>query len=140
LILQSRQLKASQLQLAREMHLELIKFGIENPTLAATVNPDIDITDYPSRSYINFLVTFWETGYLLRTISKANVAIRAADLLGSEFARTWWEATARDHRRVQARTKIEKEFFTIIDDAFNDVMQSSQAANHPGVNSSLDEG
>jgi hypothetical protein len=126
LILQSRQLKASQIQVMREMHLELIKMGIDNPAVVASIYKDASVEDLPRTAVLNLTMTLWLTSYSLKTTTKEGVESQARYLFASEYARNWW-ASAGDVYEVEAVTKIEKEFFAIVDRTFNGVLQAQQA-------------
>ena len=133
LILQSRQLRANQIQVLREMHLELMKIGIDNPVLAGSIYEDTSPEDFSRATLINFLMVFWETGYSLKTITRKSVTLQAMQLFASEYSRTWWATGARDTFQSEAGTKLEKEFFTIVDSAFRDVIQALQSASRSDV-------
>jgi hypothetical protein len=54
LIIQGQQLKASRIQVMREMHLELMKIGIDNPALAGSLYKDIDVAEFPRATLLIF--------------------------------------------------------------------------------------
>jgi hypothetical protein len=60
--------------------------------------------------------------------------LQAAQLFVSEHARTWWAAGARSAYQAEARTKAEKEFFIMIENAFQDVIRTLGSANRSDVN------
>jgi len=139
LILQNRQLRASQVQLIRQMHLELTKMGIENPQLPAAIWPHPGRANFLNSGYINFLLTLWQTSYLQKTMTKKALELEANYLFASDYSRTWWGTLARGHREAQAETKREKEFFAIIDNAYKSAMQAWQANDHPEANPPSEE-
>jgi hypothetical protein len=128
LILQSRQVKANQLQVMREMHLELIKVGIDNPALASSVTADIGEENYSRAGYLNLWVKYLQTGYSLKTISKASVALHTARMFMSEYSRDWWGTHARAGYRTEAWKKSEKEFFEIVDAQFQDEIRKLKSS------------
>jgi hypothetical protein len=141
LIFQGRQLKANQLQVVREMHLELSKMGIENPSLIASVYGDeIDLEDIPKANLINLTLKYLEAGYQLGEISKESVRLQAGRLFSSEYSRNWWALLARNVYKIEARTKSEKEFFEIVDISFNDMMGVLQSSTISGDIQSANEG
>jgi Family of unknown function (DUF6082) len=86
LIIQSRQLKASQLQVMREMHLEVIKVSIDKPKLAASVyEAEFSAADAPKASYINLLFNYWQRCYSLKTMTREAVAVEAGICLSLNF-------------------------------------------------------
>jgi Family of unknown function (DUF6082) len=128
LILQNRQVKASQHQVMREMQLEIIKLGIENPALNASVyEGQFDAADVARAHYINLLMHFWQTCFSLKTMTGRAVAIETDYLFRAEFPRTWW-AQGRGFFEAEAGTKSEKEFYKIVDSIFEQVEQTFQAS------------
>jgi len=138
LILQNRQLRANQIQIVREMHLELMKIGIDNPALSTSIYEGIPPEEFSRHSLLNFLMKFWETGYSLRTISRNSVLLQATGLFASENARAWW-VLVRNAYQTEAGTRLEKEFFKIVDSAFNEAAQALQLANRSDINLSNGE-
>jgi hypothetical protein len=138
LILQSQQLKASRIQVMREMHLELMKIGIDNPALAGSLYEDIDLAEFPRATLLNFLMTSWQTMYLLKMFPRKSLELQAAQLFASEHARNWWLNLARDSLEGVG-TKLEREFFTVVDGAYQNVVRTLQAASHSDVSSSSGE-
>ncbi len=128
LILQGRQLKASQLQVMREMHLELLKIGIDNPALAGSLYEHIDLSEFSRFTLLNFLVTFWQTSYSLKTIPKKQLEFQAKELFLSERARNWWENIARKSYKLGDGAKLEREFFSVMDGAYQNVLLELQTA------------
>jgi hypothetical protein len=140
LILQGRQLSANRIQIMREMHLELMKVGMENPELGASVYEYADVTEFAKMSLINFTLKFLETGYSLKTISEGSVTLQAAELFRSEFTRTCWATGMRKVYEAEAGTRMEREFFSLVDSAFQDVDQALQSTARPTANPSIKEG
>jgi hypothetical protein len=139
LILQGRQLKANQIQVMREMHLELMRVGINNPIVSASVYEGTSPEDFPRDSLINLSLKFLETGYSLKAITTRSVALQAARLFESEYVRAWWTNGMRDIFEAEAGAKSEKEFFTIVDSAFQDVMQNLHSASRSDIEPSIGE-
>ena len=102
--------------------------GLDNPELTASIYEDTNVEDWPKTIFLNFHMKFWETGYSLKIFTKKSVALQARNIFASEYARTWWTG-ARKTYQVEADTKLEKEFFTVVDGVFQDVMQSLQSSN-----------
>lgn len=138
LIMQSQQLKASRIQVAREMHLELMKIGIDNPALAGSLYADIDLAEFPRATLLNFLMTSWMTSYLLKMFPKKSLELQAAQLFASEHARNWWINVARDSYEVVG-TKLEREFFTVVDGAYQNVVRALQDSSHSDISPSSRE-
>lgn len=128
LVLQNQQLKASRVQMMREIHLELTKMAMENPALASSVYGAVTLSDVQKTAFLNFSMIFLQTGYSLKMFSKETVKLQIADLLSSEDARTWWATLARDTYTAEARTKLERDFVSIADGIFHDMVKSVRPA------------
>jgi|SRR6185437_1188868 len=139
LILQNNQLRANRIQVMREMHLELMKIGMENPELTASIYGDTTVKDFPKSSYLNFIMTFWETGYSLQALSGKSIEFQAARLFASEYARTSWANEMGAAYRADAGTKYEIEFCEIIDRALKNVMLAQHWTTPLNLNSSNGE-
>jgi hypothetical protein len=136
LILQNRQVRANQIQVMREMHLELMKIGMDNPKLAASIYDDTSAEDFPRSSFLNFILKFWETGYGLNTLSRKSIEYQATRLFSSEYVRTYWKDALRTGFEADAETKSEKEFFMMVDSAFQNVTRSLELASGPDISTS----
>jgi hypothetical protein len=108
LVLQNQQLKASRIQMMRDIHLELTKMAMKNPTLAASVYGAVTLTDVQKTAFLNFSMMFLQTGYSLRMFNRGTVELQIADLLSSEEARTWWATLARGSYQTEARTSLKE--------------------------------
>ena len=122
LIIQARQLRASQLQTARSLHAELIKIAMGNPTVGTAVETDIDPSDAPKAGYLNLYLMFLQTSYSLKAISNSAVRIQAQRIFRSEYACTWW-AIVRATFKVEATTRREREFVMLVDVEFEGARQ-----------------
>jgi hypothetical protein len=132
LILQSRQLRTSHVQVIREMHLELIKLALENPDIAVQMSPSQNVDDMRREIFINYQMTLMRTAYSLKTTPRPAVESQARVFFTSEFARTWWTAGgARDNYRAESVNRAEAEFFEIVDKAFREVTQEIQQPTRP---------
>jgi Family of unknown function (DUF6082) len=133
LLLQNRQLRTNKIQVMREMHLELMRIGMENPALSASVYEDTNAADFPKSSLLNLILKFWQTGYTLKTITKASVTLQTTRLFGSEYARTSWGKWLQDIYRTEAGTKSEREFFALVDTAYQNVMLALESADRTKI-------
>lgn len=117
LLLQSRQLRTSQLEASRAAQSALIQMGLANPKLTAEVFGSSDRDWLAKAGLVNWQVKFWEMSYLTKAMSAKSVHVQAAELFASEFPRDWW-SRSRELYKVDATTRREREFFTIIDSEF----------------------
>lgn len=123
LILQARQIRISQIQAVRSLHLELIKTGIDNPSLvAALVSEDTDPSESEKIAYLNLWVEFWRAGYGMKSMSKASIAFYAQLIFEREYARRWWQ-TGRDLHYIEVSGKRERDFLDIVDAEFQNAIK-----------------
>lgn len=114
LILQARLLRTTQLQAVRMAQVELIKLEIEHPQIVQKVAGEAEQCDIAQRAYFNWRVKFLELGHSSKVVSPASVGIQAAILFESGEFYLWWGAV-RHIYQAEATTKLEKDFFHIID-------------------------
>ena len=130
LILQARQLRADQLQTMRALQLELIRMAIDKPELGldSFLAKDVDRKDSSRVYYLNLWVKYLEMNYSFGTASKASIGLQMARMFESEFPRIWW-TVSRDTYKVEAETKSQREFFTIVDGEFQSAMRAFKSSN-----------
>jgi hypothetical protein len=116
LSLQNRQLRASQAQTSRELHLELLRMGVDNPAAVAAIDKNTSPADVPVYSLMNLQVTTWKVAYSLNEIERDVLAFQARRIFESGAPRRWWRI-ARESYRIDTATKRNREFFAIIDEA-----------------------
>lgn len=131
LLLQARQLRASQIQIVRSLHVEFIKMGLDKPFLGAAIESEIDPDDLSNAAYLNSYLTFLQVGYSLKTIPKDLISYHAQRAFEMEFARVWW-AWARKSYEIGAATKRDREFFVLVDSEFKNATRSNPDAKGHG--------
>jgi Family of unknown function (DUF6082) len=133
LLLQARQLRASQLQAARSAQFDFVRVQFERPELAAAVFGD----KFPLESALaNWYMKYLELSYLLKAASRDSILVQATLLFSGKYFLEWWE-TAQKIYQSEATGKLEKEFLDIIDQAFQDAKQRKiPAAPSPASESS----
>jgi hypothetical protein len=72
-------------------------------------------------------MTSWQTSYLLKMYPERSLELAAIELFASEHARNWWISIARESYKTVG-TKRERMSFTVIDEAYLNVMHTFQAA------------
>jgi len=125
LLLQSRQVRISQIQAVRSLHTELIKLAIENPSIATAIESGVDTADAQQAAQLNLLIMFLQTSYLLKVATKESVSLQAQRIFAAEYPRYWW-ASGRDIHIKEAATKRDREFVTLVDAKFQEAMQNIQ--------------
>ena len=123
LLLQARQLRASQLQAARAAQFDFIKIQFDKPELASAVFGDQFRAEV---SLMNWYVKYMELSYLLKTISKESMILQAKLLFSGNYSREWWNL-ARDVYKAEAAGRLEREFFAILDAAYEKAVQGGAA-------------
>jgi hypothetical protein len=129
LLLQARQLRASQLQAARAAQFDFMKMQFDNHELASAVFGNQFRAEV---SLMNWYMKYMELSYLLKTISKESIAIQATLLFSGQYAREWWNL-ARDIYDAEAAGRLEREFFSIIDGAYEKAVQGGASIADPTV-------
>ena len=60
LILESRQLRTSQIQASRTLNGEIIRLAMDYPSIAEVMGLEISSDDYPKYAFLGLLVDSWE--------------------------------------------------------------------------------
>ena len=129
LVLQARQLRASQIQASRATQVELIKVSIDSRELISDIFNQ-DSGDYLKSVYVNLFIKYLEMGYSMKVISKESVQVQAAKLFSVSYPYEWW-AGAREIYEVEASAKREREFFAIVDKSFHQASEQRQSGGNP---------
>ena len=119
LLLESRQLRTSQIQTSRTFHVELIRLGLDYPAVASVIGPEVSSEDYQKYAFLGLLLESWELDYELKTMSAKAIQAQARAMFKSDYARTWWAGVARTAWNDAAAAKSEKEFFALVDGEFS---------------------
>jgi hypothetical protein len=104
LILQARQLRASQLQAHNNAQLELIKLAVANPAIAGELSGATDLDAFLKRVYLNWHFSFLSMSYQIKTISDPALREVVKRIFTGEFARAWWTYAGPAYR-VGATTR-----------------------------------
>src|ERR1700753_1072546 len=76
ILLQNKQLRANQMQVVRDLHLELAKIAIENPNVAVAPGAQTSIEELPFHAYLNLQITLWLAAFSLKDITREGVAMQ----------------------------------------------------------------
>lgn len=130
LLQQNRQLRISQLEASRAAQSALIQMSLNNSSLAAEAFGFPDGEWFAKAALTNWQVKYWEMSYLIKAMSADSVRGQAAELFISEFPRLWW-SRFRELYQADAKTKREREFFSIIDTEFERKQRQVEAPPAP---------
>jgi hypothetical protein len=136
LLLQARQVRASQLQAHNTAQLELIKLAVENPAIAGELSGATDLDAFLKRVYLNWHFSFLSMSYEIRTISDPSLRVTVKRTFTSEFARAWW-AYAGPIYQVGATSRRKKKFYVIVDEEFQ---LASRVTGSAGANAAPPDG
>jgi hypothetical protein len=120
LLLQARQLRANQLQIAHTSQLELMKTGLDNPSLLLDLGSGPGTEDpvtFTKYVLLNWRMTHFSMLYDLKATSNAGLRVRAEGLFTSDLARKWWGLAGPDYLAL-AVSRRQRKFFDIVDGAF----------------------
>lgn len=120
LLLQARQLRVNQMQVARASQVELIKFCFDNPAMAAEFEGAEDTKEYVRNVYTNLYVAHLSICYENRFIPKSRLQIIASDIFKSEATRKWWVDAGPTYYDGAASRRT-KEFFAILQREFQQI-------------------
>jgi hypothetical protein len=127
LILQARQLRVNQVQIARASQVELLKLGLNNPVAASELVGAADPDGFARGVFLNWYVGHLLTSYETGATSKSNIERLARELFAVEASRKWW-AMARQSYANDARSRRQKSFFAVVDGEFQRAGQTSESA------------
>jgi hypothetical protein len=113
LLLQSRQLRASQIQASRASQVELIKFALNNPALTKDFAEVGDPEDFVRAALYTWHFAHLSLTYAVGDVSKQRLQTLAFRLFSSEDARKWWAELGSSYKDG-ARSRSDKEFFVIV--------------------------
>ena len=115
LLVESRQLRTSQIQASRALHVELTRLTIAYPAIASVAGPEIDRDDYQKDAFLRLLLETWELDYELKTVSAKAIQSQVRAMFKSDYVRTWWSTVASGVWHEAAVAKSHEEFFALVD-------------------------
>src|SRR5436189_297531 len=90
LLLQARQLRTNQVQVTRAAQQEVIRFSLENPSLATEVMGVADPETYTKHVYLNWYFSYLSMSYDIKTMSKPNLRLLLERPFAVQVSREWW--------------------------------------------------
>lgn len=132
LLLQSRQVRISQLQTARFAQLELMKMGLDHPGMAAAALGQPDAELYSKQIFFNWHIRYLELAFDIKAVSEETVRAGAAELFEVELVREWWSWNRVYYQRLSASRRVRK-FFTIVDSEFQRISQPAASQPDPSA-------
>lgn len=127
LLLQSRQLRISQLEALRIVQYNLLRMALDNPELIASLVEDRDPESFTKGIFLNWRSKVLELNYEVNAMSADSVRLQAKLMFGGQFSRDWWSETKPIYES-EAKTKRQKEFVTLLDEGFEQALQGRGTA------------
>ncbi len=92
LIFQQRQLRHQLMVADRQQHLELVKLGLNDPNLMATVDLDFAASSTVRQiAYLNLFMGYWKTMWLWDELSDERLRALVSTAFQSPDSRAWWQ-------------------------------------------------
>jgi hypothetical protein len=128
LLLQARQLRANQVQVTYASQLELLKLGLDNPSIITELGMGYGGTEDLVKSiYLNWYITHLAISFDTGIMNKPNLEGSLKGLFAVEDSRRWW-ADARQSYRNDTSSRRRKAFFAIVDGQFQQASRVPEAA------------
>lgn len=118
--LQRRQNRADRQNDARALHQDLLNSALSNELLLEVwrqPNETVHSSVLAQRIYVNMTVSQWQTLFDLGMLSEDELRLNASALLGTDHGKYYW-TVARDARRAVARSRRDRRFVDVLDEAF----------------------
>ena len=129
LFLQARQLRVSQLQASRAAHFEYIRLLLDRPELATNIFAE---QFRPESSVLNWYLKYFELSYLMRAASRDSVLIQITEMFAANYPYEWWKIARPIYEtEASSMSKMERDFFTIVNEAFEIATQRKASLNTP---------
>jgi len=127
LLLQARQLRTNQLQATYTAQVELIKLGLDNPSLSAGLAGFTDTEDFVKEVSLNWHISYLAVSYEIKTMSEPNLRRMLGDLFASEDSRMWWARVGYTYDDG-ATSRRGKNFFAIVNEEVRQASLTSESA------------
>ncbi|GAA2488851.1 hypothetical protein Ahu01nite_022980 [Winogradskya humida] len=90
LLLQWRQVRLTQLLATRERHFELVKLGLEDPSLIFPTSLGRTVVERRQVAYFNLWVSYWAMLWDASDMGALEARVHFDELFGEEVALNWW--------------------------------------------------
>jgi hypothetical protein len=128
LAMQVRQVRISQIQAARMMHVELMQMLTADPVLRSTSPAAIGVSEDQWRRsiYTNLFFKYLEMGFLIGHISEESLRQHFAVQFRLEHVREFWRHT-RETFRTDADRGGPRRFFQIVDEQYQHSLDADES-------------
>src|SRR5215467_11556741 len=121
LILQSRSLSLTRMEIMRNYHHDLVKFTIEHPTLLPSWGyapaPDSDLDDALRVGFVSVIIGFWRTSYEAKMIRDEELRQNVVQMFDGEVGRRFWAGSRHSYSKSIAGRRSRR-FAKIIDEEY----------------------
>jgi len=121
LIMQRHQSRVAKVAASRERHWTLPKMAMEDPSLLECwgkspilVDNDITITERRQMPYVNMILTYWHSEWMLRSMSETVLRGLLAQVLSSGPGQLFWSRVREYRKQVYG----DDTFDAIVDDIY----------------------
>ncbi|WP_344085522.1 DUF6082 family protein [Luedemannella helvata] len=115
--LQARQARHSRILAQREQHAGLIMAALDDPVLLECWgHPAASAVEARRITYVNLIISSWETSWLLGQMTEVAVTAAAMSLFSRTPGRSYWEKHGEARRAVSDRRL--RRFIRLVDDAY----------------------
>lgn len=132
LLLQARQLRASQLEASRAAQFEFIKLLLDRPELASSIFTD---RFSPEGAALNWYIKYFEFAYSMKVISTDSIRLQLMEIFSADHLRNWWSAVREIYKtEAESAGKSEKDFFLIVDEAVQKIATQQHTSGNESNN------
>jgi hypothetical protein len=128
LYLQGGQLRSSQTQATTAAHIELMKFGLQYPTIAGDLVGVQNSDEFVRGVALNWHFSFLQASYSNKTITDKHLRHIVGLLFSTDFARNWWTMVGHSYSDA-ATSRRDKRFFAIVNEEFQRTKLASEITN-----------
>jgi hypothetical protein len=133
LIIQQNESRVMRAENQRMLHTELLRMGIEDPSLIGVVliDPSESVELKRRRLYANLIIQSMKISYThSRVLNDESIREEAGYMFGGIVGRTYWERR-REAFREDAASPRERAFFEILDEAYARSLQGGPPLSYP---------
>jgi hypothetical protein len=125
LLLQSRQVRVTNLQLLQVSNAELIRMAFDHPESVWDPNRRVPIDLASTRQWVlaNWLMQHWQFGYEIKAIPEAGLRSNLAEAFAIRVRREWWEY-ARSGYEAHVTSRRQRRFVDIANAEYELALQA----------------